>query len=576
MLRDIIDAATGKSPCDVNYSNCTVVDVLSGQFLDHATVSVKNGYVAGIGDGLDARETIDLNGMMLAPGLIDAHVHIESSLLTPAEYAKVVVPRGTTTVVADPHEIANVMGYDGMRYMLNVSQNIPLDVYFMVPSCVPATDFDTAGASLYASDMHQFLHEPRILGLGEVMNYPGVLMQNPQLMDKIALFKSSGRPIDGHCPGLQGAKLSAYIAAGIGSDHECTTPEEVLEKVGKGMYIMMREGSTAKDLRMLLPALRRENASRFMLCSDDRHCNDLRDEGHIDFSLRLMLDAGIDPIDALRIASCNAARWFGIPAQGVIAPGYKADFIAFRSFEHFSVDLVIKQGKIVARDGALIEQFAASQTPIRDSVNIKFLTKDDFAIPDRKTAVRVIEVHQESLLTGCRDEVMPSEKGYLVSDIKRDILKIFVIERHSGSGNIGKGFIKGLGLKRGAIGSTISHDSHNMIIAGVDDTSIFKAARHLNKIKGGLVFAVGDVVLLDLALPVAGLMSDREADYVIRTLSAFDKLFAKEGLTATSPLMTLSFMALPVIPSLKITDMGLVDVDAFSKVSLYIDAPYDR
>jgi adenine deaminase len=337
----------------------------------------------------------------------------------------------------------------------------------------------------------------------------------------------------------------------------------------------MREGSTAKDLRMLIPAIRRENASRFMLCSDDRHCNDLRDEGHIDFSLRLMLDAGINPIDALRIASYNAARWFGIPAQGAIAPGYKADFIAFRSFEHFSVDLVIKQGKIVARDGVLIEQFAAPQTSIRDSVNIKFLTKDDFAIPDRKTAVRVIEVHQESLLTGCCNEVMPSEKGHLVSDLKRDILKIFVIERHSGSGNIGKGFIKGLGLKRGAIGSTISHDSHNMIIAGVDDTSIFKAARHLNKIKGGLVFAVGDEVLLDLALPVAGLMSDREADYVIRTLSAFDELFIKEGLTATSPLMTLSFMALPVIPSLKITDRGLVDVDAFSKVSLYLDAPHD-
>jgi adenine deaminase len=571
MNREIIDAATGKVPCDVNYTNCTVVDVLSGRFLANSTVSVKGGYVAGINDGLAAKETADLEGMFLAPGLIDAHVHIESSLLTPAEYARVVVPRGTTTVVADPHEIANVMGYDGMRYMLNVSQNIPLDVYFMVPSCVPATDFDTAGAALYASDMHQFLQEPRVLGLGEVMNYPGVLAQNPQLMDKIALFKSSGRPIDGHSPGLRGASLSAYISAGIGSDHECTTPEEALEKVGKGMYIMLREGSTAKDLRVLLPALRRENASRFMLCSDDRHCNDLRDEGHMDFSLRLMLDAGIDPIDAIRVASSNAARWFGIPGQGAVAPGYKADFIAFPSFECFEAKVVIKNGDIVARNGELVRDFAAAPTAIRDSVNIKWLTKEDFAIPDKGKPVRVIEVRRESLLTGHGTARLPAEDGLLASDTENDILKIFVIERHTGSGSIGKGFIRGLGLARGAIGSTISHDSHNMIIAGVDDVSIFKAARHLNKIRGGLVYAVGDRILLDLPLPVAGLMSDGAADFVIDRLSAFEKLFKEAGLTATSPLMTLSFMALPVIPSLKITDRGLVDVDKFERVSLYID-----
>lgn len=571
MLRDNIDAAIGKMPCDVNYTHCTVVDVLSGRLLENSTVSVKNGFVVGVNDGLTAKETIDLDGMMLAPGLIDAHVHIESSLLTPAEYARVVVPRGTTTVVADPHEIANVMGYDGMRYMLNVSQNIPLDVYFMVPSCVPATDFDSAGAALYASDMHQFLQEQRILGLGEVMNYPGVLAQNPQLMDKIALFRSSGRPIDGHSPGLRGAKLSAYIAAGIGSDHECTSADEALEKVGKGMYIMLREGSTAKDLRALMPAVQRENASRFMLCSDDRHCNDLRDEGHIDFSLRLMFEAGIEPIDAIRIASCNAARWFGIPSQGAIAPGYKADFIAFPSFEHFEVKIVIKGGTIVARNGALTEPFSAPHTPIRDSVNIKWLTKDDFSIPDKGTAVRVIEVRHESLLTGHGIAHMPSDRGLLLSDPNHDILKVFVIERHAGTGSIGKGFIKGLGLKRGAIGSTISHDSHNMIIAGADDNSIFKAARHLNKIKGGLVFALDDRIVLDLPLPVAGLMSDQDADFVIERLSAFEELFREEGLTATSPFMTLSFMALPVIPSLKITDRGLVDVDNFSKISLYVE-----
>lgn len=570
MKKDIIEAAMGKAQCDVNYTNCILVDVLSGRLLKDSVISIKNGYVAGINDGLSAKETIDLKGMYLAPGLIDAHVHIESSLLTPAEYAKVVIPHGTTTVVADPHEIANVMGYDGMRYMLNVSENIPLDVYFMVPSCVPATDFDTAGAALYASDMHQFLQEPRVLGLGEVMNYPGVLAQDPQLMDKIALFKSNGRPIDGHSPGLSGARLSAYIAAGIGSDHECTTAEEALEKVGKGMFIMLREGSTAKDLRNLLSAVRGENAGRFLLCSDDRHCNDLRDEGHIDYSLRLMLDAGINPIDAIRIASSNAAGWFGIPAQGAIAPGYKADFILFPSFEFFEIKAVVKNGRIVARDGSLIEDFSAEPIAIRDSVNIKWLTAEDFVIPDKQSPVRVIRVQPNSLLTIHGLERLPSENGALVSDLERDILKIFVIERHTGSGNIGKGFIQGLGLKRGAIGSTISHDSHHMIIAGVDDLSIFKAARHLNKIKGGLVYAVGDQILLDLPLPVAGLMSDKPADFVIEKLSDFDRLFLKEGLTATSPLMTLSFMALPVIPSLKITDKGLVDVEKFEKVSLYV------
>jgi len=571
MNRDVIDAASGKIPCDVNYVNCTVIDVLSGRLLQGAVVSVKNGLVAGVNDGLSAKETVDLGGMFLAPGLIDAHVHIESSLLTPPEYARVVVPHGTTTIIADPHEIANVMGYDGMRYMLNSSRDIPLDVYFMVPSCVPATDFDTAGAALYASDMHQFLQEPRVLGLGEVMNYPGVLARDPQLMDKIALFRSSGRPIDGHSPGLRGASLSAYVAAGIGSDHECTSPEEALEKISKGMYIMLREGSTAKDLRPLLPALTRDNAERFMICSDDRHCNDLRDEGHMDHSVRIMLRAGIDPIDVFRIAATNACRWFRIPNKGAIAPGYQADFVAFRSLEDFEAAIVIKSGSIVARDGMLVRETAGSPAAIRDSVNIKWLTIEDFQIPDEKKAVRVIEVNRESLLTGQRVLRLPSRQGLLQADPACDILKIFVIERHTGSGNIGKGFIQGLGLCRGAIGSTISHDSHNMIIAGADDVSIFKAARHLNKIKGGLVFTIGEEVVLDLPLPVAGLMSDRDADFVIERLRAFEELFAKEGLKATSPLMTLSFMALPVIPSLKITDRGLIDVDRFTPVSLYVD-----
>jgi len=571
MDKDLIDTAAGKTPCDLNLTNCTIVDVLGGRFIENATVSIRNGRIAGVNDGLAARSALDLGGKYLAPGLIDAHVHIESSLLTPAEYARVVLPHGTTTVVADPHEIVNVLGYDGMRFMLSASADLPLDIFFMVPSCVPATEFDTAGAALFASDMYPFLQDERVLGLGEVMNYPGVLAREQRLMDKIALFTSARKPVDGHAPGLRGAALSAYIMAGIGSDHECTTPAEAEEKLSKGMYIMLREGSTAKDLQHLIPAIQAASVPRFMVCSDDRHSNDLRDEGHMDQAIRLLLAGGVAPVDAFRIASANASQWFGMKGIGAIAPGYKADFVAFSSLEAFRAEMVFKGGRLVAENGKLIEDFPARQIALRDSVNIKWLTAGDFIIPDKGRSVKVIEARQDSIITGQLVEKPTVVEGNCVSDPSRDLIKIFVIDRHSGSGRIGKGFIKGLGLRRGAIGGTISHDSHNMIIAGVDDASIFKAARHLNKMKGGLVYAVGDTIVLDLPLPVAGLMSDRDADFVIGRLRAFEELFEREGLTNHTPLMTLSFMALPVIPSLKITDAGLIDVDRFAPVDLYVD-----
>lgn len=562
---------SGASLCDVNLVDCTIVDVFSGRLLPHSTISVRNGKIAGINDGLPAQKTEDMGGAYVAPGLIDAHVHIESSLLTPCEYARIVLPHGTTTVIADPHEIVNVLGYDGMRYMLNASQDLPLDVFFMIPSCVPATDFDSAGATFYASDMYPFLQDPRVLGLGEVMNYPGVLKREPRLLDKIALFRSAGKPIDGHAPGLSGADLSAYISEGIGSDHECTNPAEALEKVSKGMYVMLREGSTARDLKQLLPAVTPESAGRFMFCSDDRHSNDLRDEGHIDYCLRISLKNGMDPISAFRIACANPPAWFGIPDMGAIRPGYKADFVCFSSFEDFRAEKVFKQGRLVAENGQLIVPMPKVSPPIRDSVNIKWLTAEDFIIPDKGKKVRVIEASPDSILTENR-VVEPSVRdGGCVSDTDRDILKLFVIERHTGSGSIGKGFISGLGLKRGALGSTISHDSHNMIIAGVDDVSIFKAARHLNKIKGGLVFTIGDQVILDMPLPIAGLMSDRDSDFVIERLRQFDAVYRQEGMRNPEPLMALSFMALPVIPKLKLTDKGLVDVEHFAPIDLYVE-----
>ncbi len=571
--KDLIDVARGLAPCDVTFTGGRVLDLFAGRILDGAAVSVRHGRIAGVGEPLDARRVVDVRGAFIAPGLVDAHVHIESSFLTPPEYARVVVPRGTTTVVADPHEIANVLGYDGMRYMLASSEGLPLDVYFMVPSCVPATDFDSSGAALYASDMYPFLRDGRVLGLGEVMNYPGVLSKDQKLLDKIALFREAGKPIDGHAPGLSGRDLAAYVAAGIGSDHECTSPGEALEKLGLGMYVMMREGSTAKDLLRLLPALDAKSAGRFLVCSDDRHPDDLVDEGHMDHALRLMLGRGVDPVDAFRVACLNPARWFGLRDSGAVAPGFKADFVVFDDLSRFEARQVWKAGALVAEDGRLAADLPESRPPLRDSVNIKWLTEDDFRIPVPSGAegkrIRVIEARPDSIVTGALLVPPTVEDGLCVADPARDLSKLFVIERHAGTGSIGKGFITGLGLRRGALGGTISHDSHNMIIAGVDDRSIFKAARHLNKLKGGLVYAVGDDVLLDLPLPVAGLMSDRDAAFVVARLREFDALFRREGFTNASPLMTLSFMALPVIPSLKLTDRGLIDVDRFKPVELF-------
>ena len=525
--------------------------------------------------GLKARHTIDLQGLYLTSGLFDAHVHIESSLLSPAEFARIITPRGTTAVVADPHEIANVLGYDGINWMLRASEGLPLDVYMMAPSCVPATDFDTAGASLYASDLAPFLREDRVLGLGEVMNYPGVLTGDPRVMDKLSLFWENRRPIDGHAPGLSGADLSAYVLAGIRSDHEATTAAEALEKIGTGMWVMARFGSGARDLEALIPAMRGEAAHRMMLCTDDRHPNDIVEEGHIDAAVRILLNAGIPLVDTLRMACHNPAAYYGMRRAGAIAPGYRADLLAFSDPKDFRAEKVFKRGIEIASGGQALpawEQFGQDdrrRTQLRDSVNVKWLEPAVFMIPDEGGRVRIIESSPGSILTGKSFERPKVLDGYCVSDTERDIIKIFVIERHTGSGSVGKGFIRGLKLKRGAVASTVSHDSHNMIVAGVDDVSIFKAVKRLNAIKGGYVITDGDEIVAELALPIGGLMSDASAAQVLESLSRFEAYFKKEGIPGGSPLMTLSFMALPVIPSLKITDKGLVDVDSFDTVPLF-------
>ncbi len=569
---EVIAAAAGRRLCDLNVVNCALVDVFQGRIIENSVVSVCCGTIVGVNDGLEAKESYDAGGRFLAPGFMDAHVHIESSLLSPLEYARVVVPRGTTAVAADPHEIVNVLGYDGMNYMLRSSEGLPLDVYLTVPSCVPATNFDSSGAALHAADMHQFAREKRVLGLGEVMNFPGVLAAETTLLDKIALFRGAEKAIEGHAPGLRGKNLSAYISVGIRSDHESTDAGEAAEKVSKGMYVMIREGSAARDLDALAQAVTPRNARRFLLCSDDRHSSDLVRDGHIDRMLRLLVAHGVDPLDALRMATLNPAERFGLAGRGAVAPGYAADLVLVDDLRDFKVSAVFKRGVRVAENGSLSRPVQPHPYPLRDSVNIKWLEEADFRIKAEGKRLRVIEAREGSLLTGERIEAAPvGPDGYCVSDVGRDLLRIYVIERHRGTGNIGRGYITGLGLKRGAIAGTISHDSHNLIVVGVDDASIFKAARHLNKIGGGLVATIGDQVVVDLPLPIAGLMSDLSAEETNRRLAEFDRFFQAEGLANTQPLMTLSFMALPVIPHLKITDRGLVDVDRFAAVPLFVD-----
>lgn len=575
LKQEYIAAARGKFDVDLNLLNCRVVDFFRGTILDPTTVSLYKGYIVGLGDGLKAKHSIDLGGRYLCPGLIDAHVHIESSLLAPEEFARLVTPLGTAGVIADPHEIANVLGYDGINWMLRSSDGLPLDVYIMAPSCVPATDFDTAGAALYASDLASFLREERVLGLGEVMNYPGVLSGDPRVLDKISLFWEAGRPIDGHAPGLSSKDLSAYVLSGILSDHEATSAAEADEKIGKGMWVMARFGSGARDLENLVPAMRGDAVHRMLLCTDDRHPHDIASEGHIDAAVRVLLAMGIPLVSALRMACFNPAAYYGLRRRGAVAPGYRADLLVFSDPGAFRAEMVFKAGVLVAESGRTTpawDSFRSDDrrtTRVRDSVNVKWLEQDAFRIPDVGKRVRVIEATPGSIITGQSLEYPKVADGQCLSDTERDILKVFVIERHNGTGSIGKGFIRGLGLKHGAVGSTVSHDSHNMIVAGVDDVSIFKAVKRLNAIKGGYVITDGEDVIAELALPVAGLMSDRPAAEVLASLAEFDKYFTKEQIPGDSPLMTLSFMALPVIPSLKITDKGLVDVDSFQAVPLF-------
>lgn len=564
-LKDIIRVADGREKADLLLMNAEVVNVFSGDIVkDH--VAISKDRIVGFGK-YSAHKVIDLDGKYLCPGLIDGHVHIESSLLSVPEYARAVVPLGTTAVIADPHEIANVLGLDGIRYMLFSSKDLPLDVYIMLSSCVPTSHLETAGASLTASDLSILINDERILGVAEVMNYPFVLKEDPGTLEKIAVARR--HVVDGHAPGLSGKKLSAYISAGIRSDHECRTLEEAEEKLRKGMHIMIRESSPARNLKTLLPLVSTKNSRRFSFVSDDLHPLDIVDEGHIDNMVRTAVNTGVDPVVAIQMATINTAEYFRLGDFGAVAPGYQADLIVFDSPRDFNVLKVVKRGKIVAEKGCLVIPIKDREVHIRSSINVAQINEKDLRIKVKGSEIRVIEVIPNQIVTKERKEKATLRDGLAVVDPGRDLLKIAVIERHLASGNIGLGFVKGFGLKRGAIASSVAHDSHNIIVVGTNDKDMIYAIMEIIRLRGGLVAVVDEMVLSELPLEIAGLMSSEPFERVEHKMRDLASAAREMDCVLERPFMTLSFMALPVIPELKLTDKGLVDVGQFSNVPLF-------
>ena len=567
-LTQRIAAARGQTPADLLLTNLNLVNVFTGEIYP-TEIAIKDGLIVGVGSGYNAVETLDLGGRYVAPGLLDAHVHIESSLCIPPEFSRAALAHGVTTVITDPHEIANVHGLDGIRYMLDAAQGGPLSMFVMASSCVPATHMESAGAALDAEALRSLLEHPWVLGLAEMMNYPGVVFADPGVLAKIEAFR--GRVLDGHCPGLSGRDLNAYIAAGIGSDHECTTLEEAREKLQKGMVVFIREATNAQNLRPLLPLVTPENSRRICWCTDDRQPADLLDDGSIDHMIRVAIaEGGLDPVTAIRMGTLNTAEYFRLYDRGAIAPGRRADLFVFSVLDAPRAELVFAGGGLVARGGELVADIPAPQvTPLPRSVRINW-DAVDFAIPARGTRVRVIGSLENQLITRHHVEEAKVVDGFAVADASRDLLKMAVIERHHASGGMGKGFIHGIGLKRGAIAGTVAHDHHNLVVIGADDASMRAAARAVERMGGGLVAVHGEQVLAELPLHVGGLMSDRPIGEV---RAALDRLLDVAGRELGSPLhdpfMAMSFMALEVIPSLKLTDVGLVDVEKFEVVSLF-------
>ena len=551
----VIDVAAGRAPADLVLKNATYVNVFSNE-LCHGDIAVAEGLIVGMGE-YHGKVEVDVSGKLVLPGFIDAHIHLESSLVSPTEFAKAVLPHGTTTVITDPHEIANVMGTDGIEYMLQATEDLPVDVRFMLPSCVPATPLDESGANLDYRAIDSFYDHPRVQGLAEMMNYVGVVNGDGQVVEKIVASQAHHKKIDGHAPGLSGKDLNAYIAAGVYSDHECSDMEDAMNKLRLGQYIMIREGTAARNLEALMPLLTSQYVDRCMFCTDDKHPNDLLEKGHIDYIVKKAISLGADPIVAVKAACHNAARYFLLNNRGAIAPGYLGDFVIIDDFQHFEIEMVYKRG-VLMYDGQLQDFPAPEIDPYlvkraHDTFHVAHLTAEDFSDGRPHAVIGMIP-----------GEIVTQDAGYADhADPEQDILKIAVIERHKNTHHIGLGYIKGYGLKRGAVATSISHDSHNIIVVGATDEDMAAAANRIVENRGGITVMENGQVLGEVTLSIAGIMSDDSLVMVNSALEdAKDEAFGLGVSRGIDPFMTLSFMALPVIPSLRITTRGVFDVSS--------------
>jgi len=559
--KKLIAVARGQIPADLILANARIVNVFTGK-IESSNVAIADGYIAGIGDYTQAKETIDLKGKYLLPGLINGHVHIESSMLDVGQYARAVVPRGTTALVTDLHEIANVCGLEGIRYVLENARRLPLDIFLMAPSCVPATHMETAGAEIGIKEIRQLLRLKQCHGLGEVMNYPGVIYGDKAVLAKIASAK--GKVVDGHAPGLSGSDLNAYVSAGIQSDHESVTLEEAQEKLRLGMHVMIREGSSEKNLETLLPLVNDKTYRRCMLVVDDRSCVDILNDGDIDAVVRKAIRLGLKPVRAIQMASINTAEYFRLERLGAVAPGYFANLIVTSDLSAFPIDIVFYHGRLVGRDKQpLFSLQESGKQTLCDTVRIKPFRIEALRLKAKGNTVSVIEIVPGQIVTKKRTTKVKIENGYIVPDIQRDILKLVVVERHKRTGNIGIGLVMGFGLKKGALASSIAHDSHNIVVVGTNDADIYTAVKEVVRMQGGLTAVADGKVIAGLPLPVAGLLSDKPLETVVKKLDKVEKAASALGVKLVSPFSTLSFVALPVIPELRLTDMGMVDVKEF-------------
>ncbi len=561
-LRELIEAAQGQRPADLVLRGGRVVNVFSGE-IEEVAVAIYDGRVAGLsgepGAYADARETIDLAGRYLAPAFIDAHIHLESTQLWVGEFARVAVPHGTGAVVADPHEIANVLGLDGVRTLIDAARDLPLTARFVIPSCVPASSRETSGAILDAATIAPAFDWDGIIGLGEMMNFPGVLAADPDVLAKIAAARSRGVPIDGHAPGVVGPGLNAYAAAGMGADHEATTLAEAREKLRRGLTVMIREGSTARNLATLLPLVTAETERFCTFVSDDRDAASLLQDGHLDAILRLAVAQGLDPLRAIRLVTINPARFWRLDGLGAVAPGYFADLVVLDDLRDFRVALTLHRGRVVARDGvALFDVPATAPASLRGTMRPAPLAPDALRLPDPGGAMIIVGANPGQIVTERIEERPTVRDGEVVADPSRDLAKLVVVERHHATGNVGVGLVRGFGLQRGALGSTVGHDAHNIVVIGVDDDDIRAAIKALVALDGGLVAVADGAVLANLPLPLAGLLSDLPAEEVVTRHHRLEEVARDLGCTAAAPFALLSFMALSVIPAVRVTDQGLI------------------